>query len=58
MCLRLVLSDSTSIVVTQLVIDGHLPDPEWKASRLWTDDYLKSMAVCVDASYMINQKSC
>ena len=38
--------------VMQLVIDGHLPDPQWKASQLWTDDYLKSKAVCADASYI------
>ena len=33
------------MLAEQLVIDGHLPDPEWKATALWTDDYLKHMAV-------------
>jgi len=49
---ELVLSESICACVMQLVIEGHLPDPEWKPSRLWTDDYLKSTAVCADASYI------
>ena len=39
-------SEAERARVEQLVIDGHLPDPGWKASRLWTDSYLRSVAAC------------
>ena len=41
----IMMSQEQHVRAEQLVIDGHLPDPGWKASRLWTDSYLRSVAV-------------
>ena len=38
-------------VAGQVLIKGHLKDPEWKAPEMWSHDYLRNKAVSVCVSF-------
>jgi len=39
------VSTQSPTLCTQVILDGHLMDVEWKASAKWDDDYLCRHAV-------------